>query len=323
MEYVKIIVQTLQLEAEAILKAADKITQDHSTKLLEIYRNLAHSGGSLIFCGVGKSGHVGVKLAATFSSLGLPSFFLHPTEALHGDLGRVSSKDVLCMISKSGTTEEILKLLPFIDIKKENRIALVGDLNSQIANSSGLVFDCSVEKEACLNNQAPTTSSTLAMSIGDAMAVAFEKFSGLSKEAFAINHPGGLLGKSIRLKVKDIMTIKENCAVVSPKATFEDVLMQMTQKNVGGCAVINESKFLGIIVEGDIRRAFSKKVSINNLLAEEIMTKNPVWIGPEEQALKALELMEKRQSQIYILPVLIQEQFLGFIRLHDIAKQGL
>jgi len=314
----------LELEAESILKARQKLNAETVKKLLIIYEHLTRENASLIFCGVGKSGIVAKKLASTFSSLGLHSYFLHPTEALHGDLGRVRSNDAIVFISKSGTTEEILKLLPFISIPKHLRISLLGNMKNAIAEQSEVVLDVSVEKEACLNNQAPTTSSTLAMAMGDAMAVLWESYIGLSKENFAINHPGGILGKSLRIKVKDLVINIDQCPILKPTSTLQDVILAMTKFPVGGAAVLNEKKeLLGILVEGVIRRTLAKSDHNGlNTLVELIMNKEPVSIQAEELANVALELMENGKRQIQVLPVLDGKVFVGFLRLHDLLKEG-
>ncbi len=324
MEYLNIAKTVLELEAKAIIDASQKITSDQVQKLVQLLGQLNESRGSLIFCGVGKSGYIGQKLASTFCSLGLSSYFLHPIEALHGDLGRVSNSDCIVFISNSGTTEEIVKLLPFLIIKKEQRIGLIGNLNSPIAKACGVLFDCSVEKEACKNNQAPTTSSTLALAVGDSMAVIYEYLVGLSKEGFAFNHPGGLLGKSLRIKVKDILVDASKSPKLSPSCSIREAVLEMTKFPIGGCAIVENGNLLGILVDGDIRRFLTQKEPDLNLKISEIMTKNPITITPDALALDALYLMENRKSQIGILPVLGDDrEFLGFIRLHDILREGI
>jgi len=323
-EYLKLSRGVLELEAKSLLDAAKNLTDEHFVKLQKIYTDLLGERGSLIVCGVGKSGMIAQKIASTFTSLGLPSFFLHPVEALHGDLGRVNSFDAIIFISKSGTTEEIMKLLPFLTIPTERRIGLLGNRKSPIGDQCHLVFDCSVEKEACLNNQAPTTSSTLALAVGDVMAVVFEKFVGLSREGFAQNHPGGILGKSLRLKVRDLMTPLNVCPVATAQTSFKDIVLEMTKNPVGACAILDAKNILlGIIVDGDIRRAFVKNNLSLEASASSVMNATPVFIGPDELASRALELMEKRKNQIAILPVIDeQKKFYGFIRLHDLLKEG-
>ncbi len=321
----QIMAKVLKLEAESIQKAVEKLNlmpDLELSKLMEIYDELQKEGRSLIFCGVGKSGIIAMKLASTFSSLGLSSFFLHPTEALHGDLGRVSARDAIVFISKSGTTEEILKLLPYLPIAKARRISLLGNINSKIAEQSEINFDCSVEKEACINNQAPTTSSTTALAMGDALSVLFESQIQLSKESFAVNHPGGILGKSLRMKVSNIMVKKEECPIVGPNQTLQDVILKMTKYPVGGCAVVKDEKFIGILVEGDIRRTFTKSNIGLNTVVQDIVNINPISISPDDLASVALEKMETKARSISILPVVLDNQFMGFIRLHDLLKEG-
>lgn len=325
MAHIKTMADVLRLEAKALEETASLLEKSGSNqveKLVTLFSTLQNIGGALIFCGVGKSGIVAQKCAATFTSLGLPSFYLHPTEALHGDLGRVRESDAIVLLSKSGTTEEILKLLPFLTCKKENRIALIGAISSPIGEQCGIIFDCSVSKEACINNQAPTTSSTVAIAMGDAMAVLFESLTGLSKEGFAVNHPGGILGKSLRMKVSDLMVDAALCPVLTPNQTLEEVVLLMTKYPVGGCAIVQDERFLGIMVEGDIRRTFTRANLGLKTLVVDIMNSKPVSIGPDSLAFEALQLMESKTHSFQVLPVIKNGKFLGFIRLHELLKEG-
>ena len=249
---------------------------------------------------------------------------MHPIEALHGDLGRVKEEDAIVFISKSGTTEEILKLIPFLPVPKNNRIGLLGEIDSPISLECQVLFDCWVEKEACLNNQAPTTSSSLALAMGDALAVLYEKMIGLSKEGFAVNHPGGILGKSLRMKVEDLMVKLSDCPSCDSQTSLQNVILAMTNKPIGACAIIGKDKRLeGIVVDGDIRRAFTKGRNTLNAPIGEVMTLSPITISSKDLANKALDMMENRKSQITILPVLDKnDQFMGFLRLHDLLKEG-
>ncbi len=315
--------KVLNHEAEVLKAAADRLEDSQAEKLCQLYKHLMEKGGSLVFSGVGKSGIVATKLASTFSSLGLPSFFLHPIEALHGDLGRLSKNDVLVLLSKSGTTEELMKLIPYVPVGSEYRVGLLGSQDSKIGEQCSLVLDCSVDREACINNQAPTTSSTLAMAMGDAMAVLFEEFVGLSKEGFAANHPGGLLGKSLRLKVSDLMWKLEDCPILSKGETLKTVILEMTNKPVGGCAICDDKNTLqGILVEGDIRRTFTKDNQGLETKVEDIMNAKPITVGPDDLAYDALLLMENRDKPVHILPVVENGIFKGFLRLHDLLKEG-
>jgi arabinose-5-phosphate isomerase len=321
-ELLQIYQNVLKSEANSLMRASQLIDEDQIDQLIKIYTFLRDSGGNLIISGVGKSGHVGVKMASTFSSLGQPSFFLHPTEALHGDLGRVTGRDAIILISKSGTTEELIKLLPYLPIEPAHIIGLLGCVNSTIGSKCSVVFDCSVEFESCINNQAPTNSSTLALAVGDALGVIYESWVGLSKEGFLQFHPAGLLGKSLSLKVKDLMIPLSECAVVAPATTLKDVLIEMTGKSYGLCFVMEDQIFKGIIVEGDIRRIFTKNDQALNLLAQDIMNTNPKACQENDLAYQALKSMEIKGKPIHVLPVISQGTVLGLIRMHDLLKEG-
>ena len=322
MNHKNVFTQVLLTEAKALEQAAEKFTDETAAKLVSVFEVLASSGGSLVISGVGKSGHIAQKIAATFSSLGLPSFFLHPTEAMHGDLGRVSKSDAILLISKSGTTEELINLLPYLQIPKERLIALVGKVNSPIAACSGIVIDASVEKEACLNDLAPTTSTTVALALGDAMAVLYENVAGVSKETFATFHPAGLLGKSLTLTVNRLMTQAKDCPIVDETATLQDAIIAMTQKPVGMCAVVSAGVMKGIIVEGDIRRAFAKDSNAIRLPITGLMNRKPTTLGPTVLALEALRVMENIDRPLNVLPIAEGDQFVGVLRLHDLFKAG-
>jgi len=313
----------LEMESQAILKVSQLITDHQTQALVILFKELAQKHDQLVFCGVGKSGMIAKKLAATFCSLGQPSFSLHPVEALHGDLGRVRAEDAIVFISKSGTTEEILKLKPYLPQSNQQLIGLIGNSESPIARFCGLVFDCSVDQEACLNNQAPTTSTTVAMAMGDAMAVLYEEVVGLSKEKFAIHHPAGILGKTLRLKVRDLMVPLQECPVLLSTQTLKDALIEMTAKPIGGCAIVSESKdFVGIIVEGDIRRILTKDSRGVDIPLSEMLNSNPVSVLPDDLAMTALERMEKRSRPLNIVPVIEENKIFGFLRLHDLIKEG-
>ena len=324
MEFLDTMKNVLILEAKALELASSRLTEKDSSILTNTFQNLRNRHGILYFCGVGKSGYVAQKLSSTFSSLGLPSFFLHPSEAMHGDLGRLTKNDVVVFISKSGTTEEIIKMIPYLPFGAENCLGLLGDKNSAIGEKCQHVFDCSVEKEACLNNQAPTTSSTLAMAMGDAMAVMYESYVGLSKEGFAQFHPGGILGKSMRLKVSDVMVEASNCPTGGDSLNLKEVLIEMTRLPVGGFAIIENKKLLGIIVEGDVRRTLTSKETGLETSISEVMASNPVKVTPDALASEAFSLMEgHKPNPLNILPVVSEDGvFHGFIRLHDLFKEG-
>ena len=308
--------------SKALERSAGLIESDKIDQLISIFSFLKQSGGSLFFTGVGKSGLVGEKLSSTFASLGLPSFVLHPVEALHGDLGRLTDKDCLVLLSKSGTTAEIVKLFPYLTLPKEHIIGLLGEVNSPIAEKCGLVFDCSVEKEACIHNKAPTTSTTVAQVCGDAMAVLYEQFSGLSEEQFASNHPGGRLGKSLRLKVKELMVPVEDCAVVTTDSNLKDALLAMTKNPVGLCCILSGAEFRGIIGEADVRRFFSENDSKIEINVSDVMNTSPKTISSADLALDAFNLMENPSRPFYQLPVVDGGKLVGVLRMHDLLKEG-
>ena len=322
MDHKNLFTQVLLTEADALRKAAERFGQKEAQALVDLFELLAHTGGSLIVSGVGKSGHIATKIAATFSSLGLPSFFLHPTEAMHGDLGRVTKLDAILLISKSGTTEELLNMLPYVSVPQQRIIALVGKVNSPIAGKAGIILDASVEKEACINDLAPTTSTTLALAMGDAMAVLYENVMGVSREKFAVNHPAGLLGKSLSLTVDRLMIHVKDCPSVDEKATLQEAILVMTQKPVGMCAVLDGGLLKGILVEGDIRRAFAKSADAIRTPVSELMTKTPVSLTPATLAFEALKTMENPDRPINVVPVVEAGQFVGVLRLHDLFKAG-
>lgn len=324
MNYVEILASVLSTEAYALNEAAKRLEEEAADKLAELLKNVKLQEGSLVFCGVGKSGLVGKKLAATFTSLGLPSYFLHPTEALHGDLGTLRKRDAIVFISYSGTTEELIKLMPYIDVPVERRVALLGNVKSPLSEYSGIVLDCQVHKEACINNQAPTTSSTLAMAMGDAMAVLYESIMSISPEDFATFHPGGKLGKSLRLTVQDLMVKSQNCAILKEGDSIREAIMAMTKFPLGACAVCDENKNLkGLIVEGDIRRYLSSgEVDLEKPVAA-LYNSKPTFADPDLLASKALMIMEDRPNPFSVLPVLENGKFLGLLRLHDLFKEGL
>ncbi|MFZ9002233.1 MAG: KpsF/GutQ family sugar-phosphate isomerase [Bacteriovoracaceae bacterium] len=315
--------EVLTLASDSIKKAARRLDNETVMKVVDQLDSLKQRGGNLIFCGVGKSGLLGESLSATFASLGLKSFFLHPIEALHGDLGRVGSEDCVVLLSKSGNTEEVLKLIGHLPVSEAQLIGLVGNINSPIAKKCGLVLDCSVSKEACLNDQAPTTSSTLTLAMGHMMAIVFQKMVGLSREGFASNHPGGMLGKSLKMKVKDLMVAREQCPTLNQDKTLYEAIFEMSKSPLGGLAIMDGEDFKGMIVEGDIRRTFVSEgeMAIKTPL-KNIMNKNPISVAPHDSALMALKVMENRNRPLNIVPVIEKGSFVGFIRLHDLLKEG-
>lgn len=317
--------QVLQDESTALQAAAQRYLNQPALsesidQSIQLILDKTAAGGKVILMGIGKSGKVAAKIAATMSSTGTPSIFVHPTEALHGDLGVVTPHDVVMAFSYTGNTEELLEILPFFERKKIPVIGIGGNAKSKLAEKSRHWIDASVEKEVCPHNLAPTTSTTLALAIGDAFAVSLLQAKGFSTEDFAKNHPGGSLGKRLQLIVKDLMhAYPANCPVVGPEVGMDEVLNISTKKKLGGVLVGENKKLLGIITDGDIRRALKHREKFFSLTAKEVMTQNPVTVTESMLAYDALRIMEERESQISVLPVLNEKQELaGLLRIHDL-----
>ncbi|MGE0614194.1 MAG: SIS domain-containing protein [Bacteriovoracia bacterium] len=324
MEISKEIERVLNLEAQALLDCARRFTQEPQRGQVEkAVRCLEESltgGGKIILTGVGKSGKIAQKIAATLSSTGSLAVFLHPTEGLHGDLGVARAGDVVLALSNTGNTEEILRLLPSFRQLQIKVIGLGGNAKSKLAEKCDHWIDAAVTQEACPHNLAPTTSTTLAMAVGDAIAVTLMQLRGFDAAAFARTHPGGSLGRRLQLNVSDLMHTGPQVATVSPQATIEEVLVQSTEKKLGGVLVVEGGKLVGIVTDGDIRRALKHREKFFGLKATDVMTRNPITITPERSALDALEMMEGRASQISVLPVVDeQKNWKGLIRLHDVV----
>lgn len=279
----------------------------------------------LIVTGVGKSGIIGKKIAGTFSSISKPSIFLHPVEALHGDIGMVSAGDAVLILSKSGSTEEIVRLVPFLKSRNTKLISIVGNTKSYLAKESDVVLNGYVEKEACPLNIAPTSSCIVALAIGDALASCYMKVKKLNIQDFSRQHPLGQLGRNLTLKVKDVMHQNSALAYVYTNATFRDALIEITNKGLGCVCIVDKQMHLkGIITDGDVRRTLQRNSNIDNLLCIDVMTKNPVVVKPDELLGDALTLMSNRTSQISVLPVVDENnKCIGIIRVHDIIRSGL
>jgi arabinose-5-phosphate isomerase len=321
---VSYVYQLLQLEASAINRTSQQLDQQQVAKGLEVLNSFI---GKAIMTGVGKSGIVAQKIAATLTSIGTLAVYLHPCDALHGDFGIVTKDDVVIMLSNSGETDELLTMIPHLKLRCVPIIAIVGNIQSNLARQADVVLDASVDREACPLNLAPTTSTTVAMAIGDALAMTLVQIKGLTPEDFAFNHPAGRLGKRLTLRVADLMHISTDYPKLSPKAKWIDLICALTQGGLGAVNIVDDNNYLlGIITDGDLRRWIVKTKSsqLDNLTAGDIMTRHPVVIKPEALAYDALKIMEERKSQISVLPVVDAEQHsIGLIRLHDIVRSGL
>ncbi|PMP94962.1 MAG: KpsF/GutQ family sugar-phosphate isomerase [Thermodesulfobacterium geofontis] len=315
LERAKEILQTEKLGLEEVSKNLDS----SFVQALELILNIK---GRVVVTGVGKSGIIGRKISATLSSTGTPSFFLHPVEALHGDLGMVTSEDILLAISYSGNTLEVCELASILKKRNIKIISLTGNPEGRLAKLSDIVINTKIPKEACPFDLAPTTSTTATLALGDALAICLFELKGLGSEDFRRNHPGGSLGERLKVKVKEIMLTDEKIPVV-PEGTFlEDAIVEIDRKRLGCVLIINPLGTLtGIITDGDLRRIFLKYKTYNNLKVEEVMTKNPKVIEENRLASEALEMMEK--YLITVLPVINYDQKLvGILHLHDILGKG-
>jgi len=319
MNLIKIAQETFYIEADALQKAAGRLNQN----FLDAIALILETKGKLIITGVGKSGLVGAKMAATFASTGTSSFFLHPTEALHGDLGMIDKEDTLLAISSSGESEELTKILPHIQRFNIPLIALTGNKNSSLASYADVFLDIGVEKEACPLGIAPTTSTTLTMALGDALAIALMEEKGFQEEDFASFHPGGALGKKLFVKIKDLMRT-ENLPIIHTSTTLKDAIVTMSEGKLGTVLIVNETEtFVALLSDGDLRRALMKKSFSLEHFAIDYATKNPQrYSNTELLASEALEIIE--EGRIQLLPITNKKGgILGVLHIHDLINAGI
>ncbi|MGF1588783.1 MAG: SIS domain-containing protein [Pleurocapsa sp.] len=314
----------LKLEARAIERAAQQIQLEAVEQALTL---LLDCQGKVILAGVGKSGIVAQKIAATLNSIGTLAVSLHPCDALHGDIGIVTSNDVAIILSNSGETEELAALIPALKHRRVPIIAIVGNLNSTLAQRADVILNATVDREACPLNLAPTTSTTVALAIGDALAMTVMQMRGITAESFAINHPAGRLGKRLTIKVGDLMHCGDRNPTLFAEAVWIEVASAISCGGLGAVNIVDQSgTLLGLITDGDLRRWIGKikPTELETLSAKQLMTHTPVVVTPDVLAYDALKLMEERTSQIDVLPVVDDHECcLGLIRLHDIVGSGL
>lgn len=311
--------KVVQIESEAVLQLLERINENFSKAVELIY----NSKGRVVFTGMGKSGLIARKIVATLNSTGTASIFMHPTDALHGDLGMVRKDDIVILISKSGKTEELINLIPMFKRIGVPIIGMLGELNSKIAKDCDIVLDISVKEEACPYDLAPTSSTTVSLVMGDALAIALLEMKGFTANDFAMLHPGGSLGKRLSLKISEIMYAGKDVPIVSENANLKDAILEITSKRLGTTCVVNENGVLtGIITDGDLRRLLEKTDEIKNLKAIDVMTKNPKTITKDLLASFALQLMEKYNITSLIV-IDSQKKPEGMVHLHDLVKLGL
>ena len=308
-------------EAEQMISAADRI----SDKIVEACEVINGHTGKIVISGMGKSGLIAQKIAATLCSIGNKAVFLHPAEAVHGDLGIYAPGDPTILISKSGATDEILRLLPILKEFKSPLIGILGNMNSVLSNEVDLAIDASVSSEVDPLGIVPTASTTLTLAIGDALTAVLMSHKNFKREDFAKLHPAGDLGRRLKLRVKDIMQRIEKVAVVAPDDKLRTVVIKMTENPQGAALVLDdEGSLLGIVTEGDLRRSLADNIDIDNSKAKEVMSQKPITIKIGSLLSEVLSVMEDRESQISVLPVVSDElKCVGLIRIHDIYQTQL
>ncbi|HVE57629.1 MAG TPA: KpsF/GutQ family sugar-phosphate isomerase [Pyrinomonadaceae bacterium] len=316
------VVELLKLEAAAIERTANILNRESVERAIELLLNCE---SKIVVIGVGKSGIIANKIADTMTSTGTVAVFLHPTDALHGGLGVITKGDCVVALSNSGETDEILALLPALRSREVSLIAIVGNENSTLGRNADVVLDASVDKEACPLNLAPTTSTTVALAVGDALAMTLMQAKNLTAEDFAANHPAGRLGKRLTLKVANLMHESPN---ITAEAGWLEVVKAISKYALGAVNVVDPAsrKLIGIVTDGDLRRTIEKTSPehLANLSAAQMMTNNPTTATPEMLAFDALNIMENRPMQISVLPVVDEKGLVvGLLRLHDIVRSGL
>ena len=311
-------VRCFRVEIEA-LKRTSGLLGDSFVSAIDLILN-SHK---VVLTGVGKSGIIGQKIAATLSSTGITAIFMHPVDALHGDIGMLQTDDVVILISKSGNTEELVRLVPFLKMHNTKLISIVGNMTSYLANNSDLVLDASVEREACPYNLAPTSSTTATLVIGDALAICLMRKRNFTLNDFSKLHPLGQIGRNITLCVKDVMKNLVDTPVLFPHLTYKEAIVELTRKPTGCLCIIDDDYNLeGILTDGDIRRVLQSSTDVNQLMNTSLtvlMNKEPITINKNAQLVEALALMENREYQISVLPVLDNNKLVGLIRIHDIV----
>jgi arabinose-5-phosphate isomerase len=308
--------ETLEIEAHAVLALRSKLDD----QFIRAVQTILSTDGRVVVMGMGKSGHIGTKIAATLASTGTPSMFVHPAEASHGDLGMITAKDVVLALSNSGETEEITKLIPLIKRLGVPLIAITGGKSSTLGKESTFVIDSRVDKEACPLNLAPTASTTAQLALGDAIAVALLDARGFKSTDFAQSHPAGALGRKLLTHVSDIMRSREMVPKVVKTATMSELLKEMSQKGLGATAIIDDQeKPCGIFTDGDLRRLIEAGQSFNGLLAKDVMHTNPLTISQSALAVDAVSVMESRSINT-LLVVDDQDVLIGAINTNDLMR---
>ena len=306
--------QVLRIEADAVLALADRI----DGAFLQALRLILNCRGRVIVSGMGKSGHVARKIASTMASTGTPAYFVHPAEASHGDLGMITRDDVLLALSNSGESEELLRIIPLVKRQAARLITMTGAPTSTLAREADVHLDAGVEQEACPHNLAPTASTTAALALGDALAVALLDARGFGPDDFARSHPGGSLGRRLLTHVRDVMRTGDGVPTVSSQTGVTDAILAMSRGGLGLVAVLDDQeRTLGIFTDGDLRRAFEKRVDLLSARIDSVMHVRPRTIGPDRLAVEAVEMMERYRINA-LLVVDTDGRLLGALNMHDL-----
>ena len=307
---------TLKIEADAINNLQNFVDESFA-KVVKLIHN---SEGRVVVTGIGKSAIIAQKIVATFNSTGTPSVFMHAADAIHGDLGTLQQNDTVICISKSGNTQEIKVLVPLLKLGGNKLIALVGNTESYLANNADYILNATVEKEACPNNLAPTSSTSAQLALGDALAVCLLDYKQFKSSDFAKFHPGGSLGKKLYLKVEDLSSQNKQ-PKVNPNDSLKSIIMEISSNLLGATAVIDDGKLVGVITDGDLRRMMETKNSFDSVQASDIMNRSPKNIEADSLAIDALRIIE--QYSITQLVVTKNGEYAGFIHLHDLLREGI
>ncbi len=310
--------RVISIESQAVEQLKEQLNDDFVTAC----QRLIDCQGKVVVIGMGKSGHIGGKMAATFASTGTPAFFVHPAEASHGDLGMIEERDVVIALSNSGETHEVTSLIPVIKRRDIPLISITSNPSSSLAKASEVHLTVKVQQEACPHNLAPTASTTAVLALGDAIAVSLLEAKGFTPDDFALSHPGGSLGKRLLLHVEDLMHTAENFPAVTPQTSVKDALLEITDKRLGMTAVLDDNKhLLGIFTDGDLRRAFEKGINVDTPI-ESVMTTGGKTITADALAVDAVGLME-RNSIPCLIVVNEHNKPVGAVHMHDLLKAGV
>jgi|TARA_B110000914_G_C15518710_1_gene475434 arabinose-5-phosphate isomerase len=316
-DYIEAAKKIFEIESRVVLELSDQLNDSFSN----LCEDVLEMNGKLILMGIGKSGHVSQKVAATLSSTGTPSFFIHPTEAAHGDMGMIGKEDIILMFSNSGETQEIISILPALKRVSRKLIAVTGNATSSIAKASDNHIEIKTSEEACTLDLAPTSSTTAAMAFGDALAVTLLQAKGFTKDDFAKSHPAGKLGKALTLLVSDVMHAGVDMPEVSSQALLSEALLEITNKNLGMTLVTESNKVVGIFTDGDLRRCISNKLDINQTIIKDVMTSDFKSIKSGDLAIDAAKIME--ENKIFTLVVFTSNDAAGVISMHDLLQSGI